>query len=162
MTFFTAGAPWGRVGWGQQEHRELGVGGRMASLTPAVPSTARQCQHSAGRDWDEGTHGCPLLGCMVWMAHVDVSSPPAHVQGGSAWTGGKPGAGKTSHSPTLGVCPNPINIALAPGFILVVWAVGGHRPSLASSVIFLSRLMGVCGHGREWDPSPHCPQQAVG
>lgn len=96
----------------------------MAPLTPAVTNTARQCHQSVGRDGDEGAHGCPLLGCMVWVDHMDVPRPPAHVQGGPAWTEGKPSAGKAALPPALGVCPHPIKVALASGLLLVVGAVG--------------------------------------
>lgn len=138
------------AGWaGGSRSRGSPRRGGMASLTHAVLSTARQCHQSAGRDWYEGTHRCPLLGYRVWMARVDVPRPPAHVQGEPAWPGGKPSAGRSSPPPALGVCPHPINAAPAPGLILVLGAVGGHWLGLSSPVIFPSRLMGVYGHSRE-------------
>lgn len=98
----------------------------MAPLTPAVTNTARQCHQSVGRDRNEGTHGCPRLGCMVWVDCMDVPRPPAHVEGAPARTGGKPSAGKSALPPALRVCPHPINVALAPGLLLVLGAVGEH------------------------------------
>lgn len=95
----------------------------------------------------------------VWMAAVDVPRPPAYVQGGPAWTGGKPSGRQSSPQPALSVCLCLINVALARVLILVPEAMGRH--AAASSIIFPSRNMGVCDYGREWDPSPCCPQQAV-
>lgn len=62
----------------------------------------------------------------VCMAAVDVPRPPAHVQGGPAWTGGKPSAGQSSPQPALSACPHPINVALARVLILALGTVGGH------------------------------------
>lgn len=46
------------MGWGQWEQDEGSSEGIMASLTPAVPSTARQGHQSASRDWKKGMNGC--------------------------------------------------------------------------------------------------------
>lgn len=70
------------------------------------------------------------MGVEVCVAAVDAPRPPAHAQGGPAWTGEKPNRGQSSPEPVLSVCLHPINAH--PGAWDCGWA-------LSSSIIFPSR-----------------------
>lgn len=72
------------------------------------------------------------MGVEVCVPAVDAPRPPAHVQGGPAWTGGKPSRGQSSPEPALSACLHPINVVLPHVLILVLGTVGGHSAAPSS------------------------------
>lgn len=136
------------MGWGPWEQDEGSSEGGKASLTPSMLSTARQGGQAAGRDWKEGTRGC-------WGVFGCCGCPQASRT--SAWTGAKPSGGQGSPQPALSASPSHhcgTGLCAHPGAWDCGWA-------LSCSKIFPSRDVRVCDHGREWEPGPHSPQQAV-
>lgn len=92
----------------------------MASLTPAVLSTARQGHQSAGRDWGEGMHDCwGVYGCCGCpQASSTCAGGTSMDRGKAKWQAVVPSA--------CSVCLCSINVALAHVLILVLGTVDGH------------------------------------